>query len=266
MPKTRLNGIEIYCEVHGDGPPVAFLNGIMMNTAGWAFQTPVFARHHKVILHDMRGQGQSDKPQGEYSWDTHVEDFKALLDALGVPAVNLVGVSYGAEVAMHFVLKYPERVIKLVLGTAASEITPLLKAFAESWEAAAAERDGVKFFKLFAPTVYGNEFLQTRGDWLAKRAEAFARTVSEDWFEGFERLLKNFYTLNVTSRLGQIRVPTLVVAAQQDLIKPVALSNLIQSAIPQAEMVIIPDAGHVAIFEKPAEFNTVVLGFLTKGL
>jgi 3-oxoadipate enol-lactonase len=265
MPKIHANGIELYYEVHGDGPPVAFLNGIMQNTAGWAFQTPVFARRHKVILHDMRGQGQSGKPRQEYSWDAHVADFRALLDELAVPAVNLVGVSYGAEVAMHFVLKYPERVSRLVLGTAASEITPLLKAFTESWEAAAAGRDGLKFFKLFAPSIYGNSFLRTRGEWLAQRAGDFARTVSDDWFEGFERLLKNFHTLNVTDRLGQIRVPTLVVAAQEDLIKPVALSALIAGVIPQAEMVIIPDAGHVAIFEKPGEFNTVVLGFLAKG-
>jgi 3-oxoadipate enol-lactonase len=266
MPTKRLNRVEIYYEVHGGGPPVALLNGIMMNTAGWAFQTPVFARRHQVILHDMRGQGQSGKPREEYSWDTHVEDFRALLDELGVPAVNLVGVSYGAEVAMHFVLKYPERVTRLVLGTAASELTPLLKAFAQSWEVAAAERDGLKFFKLFVPSVYGSKYLQTQGEWLVQRAEAFARTVSEDWFAGFGNLLKNFYTLSITDRLRQIRVPTLVVAAEEDLIKPIVLSKLIKNAIPQAEMVIVPDSGHAAIFEKPEEFNTVVLGFLTKGL
>lgn len=264
MPKIRVNGVDIYYEEHGRGEPVALLNGIMQNTAGWAFQTRDLAQRHRVILHDMRGQGQSDKPDQAYTWDDHIEDFRALLDALGVERTHLAGVSYGAEVAMHFALKYPDRLSSLVLGTAAPHVTPLLKAFAESWEVAAGLRDGEKFFRLFAPSVYGNTFFEKNGAWLEERMKLFAKVVSDEWFAGFERLLRNFYTLNITERLSAITAPTLVIAAEQDLIKPVALSVLIKSRIPGAEMVVIPDAGHVAIFEKPQEFNTAVLGFLAK--
>lgn len=257
-----VNGIQTYYEEHGRGEPVALLNGVMQNTAGWAFQTPVLARSYRVILHDLRGQGQTDKPDRPYSWDEHVEDFRALLDALAVDRVNLVGVSYGAELAMHFVLKYPERVGKLVLGTAASELTPLLRAFAESWRVAAGLRDGVKFFKLFAPSIYSSAFFASHGQWLAERAEQFGRVVTADWFAGFERLLDNFFTLDITGRLPEIKAPTLVIAAEKDLLKPSELSALIARRIPGAQLLTIADAGHVAIFEKPAEFNTAVLGFL----
>ena len=264
MPKIRVNKVDIHYEEHGHGEPVALLNGIMQNTAGWAFQTPVLARRYRVILHDLRGQGLSDKPDGAYTWDDHVEDFRALLDALGVARTHLIGVSYGAEVAMHFALKYPERVAALVLGTAASELTPLLRAFAESWEVAAGCRDGRKFFKLFAPSVYGNAFYATHADWLEQRADLFAKVVTDEWFAAFERLLANFYTLDITARLPAIQVPTLVVAAEKDVVKPVELSALIARQIRQAELVVIADSGHAALLEKPAEFNTAILGFLAK--
>jgi pimeloyl-ACP methyl ester carboxylesterase len=264
MPKMQVNGINLYYEVHGQGEPVALLNGIMQNTAGWAYQTPVLSKHFKVILHDMRGQGQSDKPKTDYTWDQHVEDFKALLDNLGIDKLHVVGVSYGAETAMCFALKYPERVKSVVFGTAISVLTPLVKAFAESWDVAAGLNDGLKFFKLFSPSIYGDTFYKNQGKWLDERAEAFAKVVTADWFDGFQRLLKNFYTLDVTDQLSKITAPVLVLAAEKDLLKPVHLSRLIADQIPQSEMLIISDSGHVALFEKPNEFNTAVLGFLMK--
>lgn len=262
MPQIETMGCKLYYELHGEGEPLALLNGIMQNTAGWALQTPVFAKHYRVLLHDMRGQGQSDKPDQDYTWDMHVEDFRALLDHLNIPKIHLVGVSYGAEVAMHFAVKYPERVTSLVLGTAISELTPLTRAFAESWEIAASLRDGLKFFNLFSPSIYGNTFYKEKKEWLAERAKMFHRVVTEEWFAGFERLLRNFYTLNITSRLKEITAPTLVIAGEQDILKPVASSTLIASQIPQAKMLIISDSGHVVVFEKADEFNMAVLGFL----
>lgn len=264
MPYVTVNGIQLYYETHGAGEPVALLNGIMQNTAGWSLQVPVLADRYQVILHDMRGQGKSDKPEEEYSWDLHVEDFRQLLDHLNIEKIHLAGVSYGAETAMHFALRYPQRVHSLILGTAASELTPLLRAFAQSWEIAAAYRDGYRFFKLFLPSIYGNAFLASHQEWLERRAEEFGKAVTDEWFDGFIRLLHNFYTLDITARLRGISVPTLVIAAENDLLKPVALSSLIKEQIPGSEMLIIPGAGHVVIYEKPHEFNSAVIGFLAK--
>lgn len=264
MPYTTVNGIQLYYEMHGAGEPVALLNGIMQNTAGWSLQVPALAARYQVILHDMRGQGKSGKPEEEYSWDLHVEDFRQLLDYLEIEKIHLAGVSYGAETAMYFALKYPDRVKSLVLGTAASELTPLLKAFAQSWETAASCQDGYSFFKLFTPSVYGGSFLGSQQDWMEQRARLFEKTVTPDWFAGFLRLLQNFYTLNLTGQLKEIQAPTLVIAAEKDILKPVSLSALIHSQISGAEMAIIADAGHAAVLEKPAEFNSLLLGFLSK--
>jgi pimeloyl-ACP methyl ester carboxylesterase len=264
MPYMAINGIRLYYELRGTGEVLALFNGIMQNTAGWALQTRTLSRYYQLLLHDMRGQGRSDKPAYDYSWDMHVEDFRALLDELQIEKIHLAGVSYGAEVAMYFARKYPERVKSLVIGTATSVMTPLLQAFARSWEAAALCRDGRTFFKLFLPSVYSNDFLASSEGWLERRAEEFSRAVNEEWFQGFERLVKNFLTLNLTSELKHIQVPSLVIAAEKDILTPPELSYLIHSELPVSEWIVFPGTGHVVVFEKPEEFNTAVLGFLRK--
>ncbi|TET12407.1 MAG: alpha/beta fold hydrolase, partial [Candidatus Thorarchaeota archaeon] len=97
MPFSKVNGINIYYEIHGEGESVIFGNGIFQNTLGWVNQLPVFSKEYQVILYDMRGQGQSEKPEDPYSFEIHAEDQKALLQNLGISKVHHVGISYGAE-------------------------------------------------------------------------------------------------------------------------------------------------------------------------
>ena len=82
MPFSEVNGINIYYEIHGEGEPVIFGNGVFSNTTGWIHQVPRFSKEYQVILYDMRGQGQSDKPDGPYSFELHAEDQKVFLDTL----------------------------------------------------------------------------------------------------------------------------------------------------------------------------------------
>ncbi|UCE12767.1 MAG: alpha/beta fold hydrolase, partial [Candidatus Heimdallarchaeota archaeon] len=98
MPTVEANGINIYYEIHGneEGEPVIFANGVFANTLSWFNQAPVFSKKYKVILYDMRGQGQSDHPDGNYTIELHAEDQKALLDGLSIHRVNHIGISYGA--------------------------------------------------------------------------------------------------------------------------------------------------------------------------
>lgn len=264
MPTAAIHDLQLYYELHGAGEPVALLNGIMMNTAGWSYQLPALTRDHQVLLHDMRGQGASDKPDAPYTFAQHVADFRALLDHLGIARIHVVGVSYGAEVGMAFALAHPERVASLVIGSATSEVTPLLRAWMESWRVAAQTRQGASFMKLFLPSIYGPDFVAAREAWLARRAEQFQEKATEEWFLGFERLLANFLTLDLTEQLPGIQAPTLVVTGEQDVLKPVAQSRLIAERIPHSEFMILGNCGHVAPWEQAEAFNTAVLGFLAK--
>jgi len=91
MPKIKANGIELYYELHGSetAPVLTLSNGILMSTASWAFQTPMFSRHYRLLLYDCRGQWQSDRPAGPYSMELHADDLAALLDTLGIESAHL---------------------------------------------------------------------------------------------------------------------------------------------------------------------------------
>ena len=113
MPKITVNNIEIYYELHGSGDETLVLNnGVIASTATWAYQLPAFTPHFRVLLYDMRGQGQSQKwaeGDAEYTWGVHADDLAALLNALDIPKAHVGGISYGGELTLYFALHYPER-------------------------------------------------------------------------------------------------------------------------------------------------------------
>ena len=81
MPHLRVNHLDMYYEFHGpeDGELLILNNGVFMNTTSWAFQLPELIKRYRVLTYDMRGQGQSEHPAGEYTLDLHAEDLAALM-------------------------------------------------------------------------------------------------------------------------------------------------------------------------------------------
>lgn len=263
MPVIRLNEADLFYELVGEGTEtIAFLNGVAMSTDHWAAQTSHFARTHRVLLHDFRGQGKSSLSPDGISFEAHADDFGAILSHLGITRIHVVGVSYGAEVGMHFALKYPTMVQTLTLGTAVSESEPLLRAMIESWIAAAETGDGVLFFRVMAPMVYSNAFYRVRQGWLDERVQVFGRVVTPEWFSAFIALCRNFLTLNVTGRLHEIHRPTLVLSGGDDILKPPAYGRLIQSHIAGSCFREIEGAGHALFLEKAEDFNLSIAEFI----
>lgn len=263
MPKKEINGVNIYYECNGEGEEsVAFLNGIAMQTALWGVQKKYFEEDYQVLLHDFRGQGQSSLKQVDFTFEQHADDFYHLLEELGIDKIHVVGVSYGAEVAMQFALQYPQKVSSLVLGTAVSEIRPLLKAKIESWIRAAETYNGKLFFKVMAPYVYSNNFYEENGEWLQNRADQFAKIVTKDWLDAFIALSENFLTLDITNELSNIKVPTLVVSGEEDILKPSYYGRIIKNEIPNSEFEIINNAAHGLFAEKAQEFNQLIEDFI----
>jgi proline-specific peptidase len=263
MPKKEINGVEIYYELNGESEEkIAFLNGIAMQTTLWKAQEKHFQENYQVLLHDFRGQGQSSLEPNKFSFKQHADDFYQLLEELEIDKIHVVGVSYGAEVAMQFALQYPQKVSSLVLGTAVSEIRPLLKAKIESWIMAAETYNGKLFFKVMAPYVYSNSFYEEKGEWLENRADQFAKSVTKEWLDAFISLSENFLTLDITNELSNIKVPTLVISGEEDILKPPYYGKIIKNKIPDSELKIINNSAHGLFAEKPKKFNQLVGEFL----
>ncbi len=270
MPKVNTGEVDLYYEYVGTGDEcIVLLNGVMMSTDAWGYQTPVLSKHYKVLLNDFRGQGRSSKPDHPYTFDMHATDLKFLLDELGIKKAHFVGTSYGAEVGMHFAIKYPEYVKSLTAATAVSESDYLLKQKIESWCIAArhalelGKSAKYDFFLLSAPYNFSTSFLATHPTFLEEKAKEVAK-LPDEWFRAFIRLCECFKSLDITDQLHKIKARTLIISAENDTLKSVRYSAIMAKQISKSESVIVMEAGHSMVIESSSEFLTCLMGFINK--
>jgi 3-oxoadipate enol-lactonase len=247
MPKTQVNGINFYYEVHGDGPVIVFAHGAGGNHLSWWQQVPVFARQYRCLTFDHRGFGQSPDVADGPGSQAFVEDLKQLLDDLKIERVSLVAQSMGGRTCLGFTLAYPDRVQALVLadttgGFADAHMTQLR-----------AEGEAAQAGPNQLPRTYARHFPEEQP------AQAF--------------LYEQIRTLNPPRReasvpgptaeqVQAIRTPTLLIVGEHDVIAPPALMKIFQGYVPHARLAEVAGAGHSVYFEKPEAFNRNVLEFL----
>jgi 3-oxoadipate enol-lactonase len=263
MPTIQANHIHLYYELHGSesAPMLVLNNGILMNAAAsWAFQTQTLARRYRVLQYDCRGQGQSDHPSEPYTMALHAADLAALLSALNIEKAHIAGISYGGEVAQAFALLYPGRVSSLILADTVSEVGAELRYAILGWLQAAQLGDPELFFNLTVPWNFSPEFIVANP---ALLEQAHSRYALLD-FPAVARLCECFLEVDFTARLGEIKVPTCILVGERDILKGLAYARILQRCIPHAELHILPGAGHASCWERPAVFNSAILGFLAK--
>lgn len=262
MPKIEANGIQIYYELHGPpaGDVLVLSNGVLMSTASWAYQTPVLSRHYRLLLYDCRGMWQSEHPPGPYSMEMHADDLVALLDALSIEQAHIGGISYGGEISLMFALKYPERAKSLIVSSAVSQIDPLLKGITDSWIVAARAKDPELFYHVTYPMNFSEAWIAANQPALEQARERY-KTLDLD---AMLELLLCFSRLDLTAELHKITVPALIIVGEEDILKPRKYAELIVREIPDAELAVVPNAGHAVLWEQPAVFNSLILGFLAQ--
>ncbi len=262
---ATVNGAELYYEIGGQGDSILLLHAGVADSRMWDGQFKVFAQHYQVIRYDLRGFGRSIVPSGAFA---NHEDVAGLLDFLGIDKAYVIGVSFGGYVALDFALAYPERVGALVLSapnTSGYEPSSeeILRFCAE--EEAAFERDDI-----MAATELN---LRMWVDGPQRKPEQVDAAVREQVREMQTRAFTNPVPQGVEEqsllppaigRLGEIRVPTLVIVGEQDVPEFIELSDIVAKGINGAEKVMIGGVAHLPSMEKPELFNRVVLDFLGK--
>ncbi|MFZ5920916.1 MAG: alpha/beta fold hydrolase [Chloroflexota bacterium] len=263
MPHISINDLLIYYELHGPeiAPVLVLNNGIIMNAAtSWVFQTRALSAHYRLLQYDCRGQGGSGHPEGPYSMELHADDLAALLEALGVDKAHVAGISYGGEVAQAFALKYPEKTRSLVLADTVSEVGPELRLVIQGWVDALRTGDPAAFFDATVPWNFSPEWIAANPAILEDAKKRYALLD----FPAVIRLCEAFFDVNFTGRLGGIKAPACILAGELDLLKGPRYAQILKRHIPHAEVHILQGAGHASCWERPEEFNSVVLGFLAK--
>lgn len=254
----------IYYEVHGQGTPLVLLNGIMMNTLSWAEHVARLQDDYRLIVYDMRDQGQSSRLAPGYQIGLHAEDLKRLLDHLQIKKINICGLSYGGQVALIFSLKYPEMVDRLILANTSAHVDRYLLAMGQMWKRAAELYDGEAFFDLALIPIYSRSFYNSHYDWLSQRRQLFKDLLTKEWFDGFIRLASSNEFYDVRGDISRITNQTLLIAAREDIITPYAQMLEMSRVIINSHIVCIPEAGHAAFLEKIGTFCTLLQGFIGK--
>src|SRR6266852_2790700 len=249
MPKINRDGIEIYYEVHGSGPPLLLTHGYSSTSAMWQGQIEALSKHHKLLLWDMRGHGQSDYPDDPraYSEALTVADMAALLDEVGAHSAIVGGLSLGGYMSLAFYRAHPERVrALLIIDTGPGFRKDDAR---ESWNKRAQET--------------GDRF-EREGLAVLKSLSRERSSVSHRDASGLARAARGMLTQHdarVIEVLPSIKVPSLIVVGAEDA-PFLAASDYMAAKIPGAQKVVIPAAGHAVNIDQPQAFIDAVLPFL----
>lgn len=254
----------IHVETHGskDKPNLVLLNGIMMSTQSWALFLPSLIDHAHVILLDFLDQGQSDKANNPYTVHDQTKVLYEVLQALDIKKLNVCGISYGGEVALDFSVQYPELVEKLMVFNTTAKTSLWLKDIGDSWIKAA--HDPLAFYLTTLPTIYSHQFYETHKEWMSNRKQVLLGVFSNpEFMQSMIRLTHSSETFDVSSKLSNIHVPTLVVSSDLDTITPTYEQERIAQAIPSSTHIILKGCGHASMYEQPNTFISLILGHIS---
>jgi len=261
-----VDGGQLYYEVEGSGPPVTLIHAGIANLRQWDPQVPAFARTHRVIRYDTRNFGRTTSDNVTFS---NRADLATLLDHLGVASTAIVGNSRGGTIAVDFALENPERVTALVpvgAGISGLQSTPS-PAEQEMWEE------------------YDRRYEARDWSWIVETETSFwvdgpgqgpdrvapeVRRQVHDWIaQGYldhegEELVSEPLKPPAFGRLGEIRVPTLVIMGDLDERATLDACRRLATDIPDARLEVFESVAHLVNLEQPDRFTRLVTDFLAE--
>lgn len=271
---AQIDDVKFCYEILGkeDGYPVLLIHGFGVKKEVWMSQVGALSQHFKVIRFDNRGGGKSDRPSGDHI-EIFADDTKNIMDYLKIEKAHVMGWSLGGMIAQNFVLKYPERVDKLILictvtGYPTEEGPEIYKKMRLHELELGPE-------KAFWETARANFHATYRREMEKDPKKKFFDTWSAE--EYIQMLVKDpatpqdiinqaeaLKTHNTMEMLDQIENPTLLIAASHDRLTPQVNMEQMHERIPKSTLLVIDKAGHFAPMTRTPEVNKAILEFLKK--
>lgn len=256
----KANGIGMHYVVDGDGdrPWVVLAHSLACDVAAWDHEARQLSASYRVLRYDARGHGRTEATPAPYSLDLLADDLHGLLDALGITRTHFVGLSMGGMIGQAFALKYPERLASLVLCDTTSrypesirpERMERIRLVREHGMAAIVDRTIERWVT--------PRFRAERPGAMRRLKEMVLRTS----IEGYVGCTIANMNVDFLDRLGDVNCPTLILVGEQDTPTPPAMARAMQAAIEGSELIVLPEAPHLANIEKPDEFNAALTRFL----
>jgi proline iminopeptidase len=274
---TTAGGLELSYQRIGTGPE------LVVHPGGPGFSTTYLGDlaglgdRHTLVIFSPRGTGESDRPAdpGDYHLDDYVSDLETLREHLALEQIQLLGYSHGGVVAQAYAAAHPEHVSRLVLAVTLPRFGPEQEA---ATKAGREKRSGADWYpdaiaaseeelgsatddEVRANAMRGMPFYFSR---FGPAEAAYVHTFSSDPINGDAQRVfgSELPNLDLRSRLSNITAPTLVITGEDDFICGPVCAHEISAAIRGAREVIVPDAGHMVVFEQRQAFHDAIADFL----
>ena len=266
MKATVNNALLHYIDIGiSTATPVVFIHGFPFSHRMWTFpggQTEALASTNRVIAYDVRGHGDSEVGDGQYTIELFVDDLIGLLDHLSIARTVAIGLSMGGYIALRAVERHPDRFRGLVLCDTKSEGDSNDAKVKRAASIKAVKASGPRqFAQNFVANVFTPDSFNTRPEAVKAIQSIIERTAP---LSLCGTMLALAARTDTTAALAGITVPTLIMVGEHDALTPPAASQAMREKIPQSELHIIPGAAHMSNIENTAEFNKHLSEFLQK--
>lgn len=263
------DGVRLYWRAIGTGPAIVCCNGVGVSLFFWKYIVEHFSTTHTVVLWDYRCHGRSDRSSNlataDLSIPRHARDLARVLDVIGVEDALLLGHSMGCQVVFEFHRQFPERVRGMVpmLGSAGKTLetfydfrwSPVLFKLASRWMDRNGDRAQLFLHPLLeSPLAFDVARRLSLVDPYYCREEdlrPYIRHLVSLDLRVFLHAVLACQDHDCWPTLPEVRVPTLVVAAERDTFTPMWLSRKMAAAIPAAELLVLAEGSHAALIEQP---------------
>jgi pimeloyl-ACP methyl ester carboxylesterase len=265
LPKVKANGIAMNYDSQGTGAPLVLIPYLAADYACYAFQVAEYSKHFTCISLDLRGAGESDKPEGTYSTELFADDVAAFMQALDISRAHVAGLSLGAATGMWLAAKYPDRVMSVSLHSPWTKTDPFLKVVVEGWQVTAKALGSVPdmVVKGIFPWCFTPELYAARSDYIDSLAE-FVRGRPAQPLDAFIRQSNAVLAHDAEAQLGKINAPTQITFGRHDMVTSTRFADKMTNAIKNSEVIVFEGCAHAPIYEKVDEFNQRTLEFLKR--
>ena len=264
MPKAKVDGVNLYYEVHGDGFPLLMIQGLSENVYWWdAPMIDELSKHFKTVIFDNRGVGRSDALEGDLTIEIMAVDALGLMDALDINQAHILGHSMGGMIAQELALKFPERIKKLVLCSTSCGGSKATMSSIETQKLLTKlsfKGHTRELVERAMPHIFTKRFMDENPEFMEKKVDDIL--IIPTGPITFKAQVGAWMRYNSYRKLKEINLPTIIMHGTQDILVPPSNGDLLAAKIPNAELVSFDSNAHLIHTEEPTKFNEVLLKFL----
>ncbi len=261
----KINDINMYYEIHGEGFPLVMILGFVENIFWWHPNLiNKLSEKFKVILFDNRGAGRTDKPRNDYSIKMFANDTVGLMDALKIEKAHVFGHSMGGCTAQELILNYPEKVEKLILCATGCGGSKQVIGSDHVWRLLTGQLKQYRIFDLvntIMEVLFTEEFIQNNPKAVKETYQKIVKTPIP--VHAYRRQFKALMSFSAWVKLKRIKSPTLILHGKEDTLIPSQNADILADRIPGSKKIIFEDSNHGMHLDNVEKLTHVMLDFLT---